>query len=223
MDTKANKPSTHVSDLARLMAGDRSCVHSVWHLSRHPGSPGTSEHGQDPIERDPRRTQLIRRTAAGHEERGDRVHPSLRNHFEATGSRSGARLKGRPDLIVRDGDGAVTIYDVWEGEPREAHELQVKLQMYLLPRSNHGLWRGSSPAGCVLYVDGTERRIEAREIDEEFVERVAAVMRQIAADEPAGYSPSVRECGRCPLTSEHCSERVEVEPGSTATGGPSIC
>lgn len=223
MDTNGKNSSTHVSDLARLMAGDRSCVHSVWYLSRHSGSLGTYEHGHDPIERDPGRTQLIRRTAARHEERGDRVYPSLRNHFEATGSRSGTRLKGRPDLIVRDGDGTVTIYDVREGESREAHELQVKLQMYLLPRSNHGLWRGSSPAGRVLYVDGAEVRIEAREIDEEFVERVAAVMRQIAADEPARYSPSHRECGRCPLTSEHRSERVEVEPGSTATSGSSIC
>ena len=167
----------------------------------------TNENGHDPIERDPKRTSLIRKTAADLEERGHDVYPSLRNAFEAMGSRSGARLKGRPDLIVRGTDGAVTVYDVREGEPCDADELQVRLYMYPLPRSNQGLWRGSRPAGRVLYVDGTERRIEAHEVDENFVERVAAVMRQIASDEPAAHVPSAKECGRCVLTSSDCSKR----------------
>ena len=108
------------------------------------------------------------------------------------------------------------MYDVRDGEPAEADDWQVRLYMYLLPRANLGLWRGSRPAGCVLHVDGTERRIEPQDIDEDFVVRVAAVMRQIASDEPAPYSPSAAECGRCPLTSEHCSERVESPGGAVA-------
>ena len=85
--------------------------------------------------------------------------------------------------------------------------------MYLLPRSDHCLWRGSRPSGRVLYVDSIERRIKAHEIDEEFVERVAVAMRQIASDEPSGHRPSAGECARCPLTSVVCSERVEPESG----------
>ena len=216
MNLEKKTPSTHVSDVARLMADERSCPHSVWFLSRHSSSLRTYEHGQDAIDRDPRRTSLIRKTAAALEEQGHKVYPSLRNAFESRGARSGARLKGRPDLIVRGTDGTVTVYDVREGEPAEADELQVRLYMYLLPRSNHGLWRGTRPAGCVLYVDGTERRIEAHEVDEEFIERVSNVMRRIAADEPAGHRPSAKECGRCLLTSEACSERVE--PGSRPAG-----
>ena len=119
------------------------------------------------------------------------------------------------------------MYDVRDGEPCEADDLQVRLHMYLLPRSNHGLWRGSKPAGRILYIDGTERLIDTEEVDEEFIERVAAVMRQIASDEPAGYRPSAAECGRCPLTSSDCSERVETGTRSTdsngAGSGPSTC
>ena len=221
MTIETKTPSTHVSDVARLMATDSSCPHSVWFLSRYSSSLRTAANGHGPIVRDPRRTSLIRKTAADLEESGHDVYPSLRNAFEASGSRSGARLKGRPDLIVRDPDGAVTIYDVREGDPGAADELQVRLYMYLLPRSNHGLWRGSRPTGCVLYVDGTESRIEADEIDETFVERVAAVMRQIAADEPARHVPSPQECGRCVLTGSDCSKRVETvsEPTGNAELG----
>ena len=220
MTTETKIPSTRVGDVARLMATDSSCPHSVWFLSRYSSSLRTAANGQDPIDRDPRRTSLIRKMAADLEESGHDVYPSLRNAFEASGSRSGARLKGRPDLIVRDPDGAVTIYDVREGDPGAADELQVRLYMYLLPRSNHGLWRGSRPSGRVLYVDGTERRIEAHEVDDEFVDRVAAVMRQIASDEPAGHRPSGHECGRCPLTTEHCSERIETPAGRVTKGRP---
>ena len=220
MNTEKKIASTHVSDVARLMADDTACPHSVWFRSRHSSVLWENGSDRNPIDRDPRRTSLIRKTAADLEELGYRVYPSLRNHFEARGSRSGARLKGRPDLIVRGTDGAVTVYDIRDGEPCEADDQQVRLHMYLLPRSNHGLWRKSRPAGRVLYVDGSERLIDTEEIDEEFVERVASVMRQIASDEPAGYSPSVEECGRCPLTAEHCSERIETAAGRVTNGRP---
>ena len=220
MTTETKTPSTRVGDVARLMANDRSCPYSVWFRSRNSSVLWANGSDRDPIDRDLRRTPLIRRTAVSLEEQGHRVYPALRNAFEASGSRSGARLKGRPDLIGRDPDGGVTVYDVREGSPCEADEMQVRLHMYLLPRSNHGRWRGSRPAGRVLYVDGTERRIEAHETDGKFVERVAAVMRQIASDEPAGHNPSAEECGRCPLTAEHCSERVETPAGRVTRGRP---
>ena len=99
MTIEAKTPSTPVTDVARLMAIDSSCPHSVWFLSRYSSSLGTGANGYDPIDRDPRRTSLIRKTATDLEEQGHEVHPSLRNHFEARGSRSGARLTGqaRPD------------------------------------------------------------------------------------------------------------------------------
>ena len=134
------------------------------------------------------------------------VYPSLRNGFEAVGSRSGARLKGRPDIITRNQDGEVTVYDVRDREPTAEDILRVKLTMYLLPRSNHGRWRRSAPSGRVLRPDGTEHRIDAGEIDGEFIERVAAVMRQLVSPEPAVRVPGASECGRCVLTSSECAE-----------------
>ena len=220
MNIEKKIASTRVSDVARLMADSSSCVHSVWFRSRHSSALWENGRDRNPIDRDPRRTSLIRKTAADLEEQGHRVYPSLRNHFESTGSRSGSRLKGRPDLIVRDTDGAVTVYDVRDGEPCEADDLQVRLYMYLLPRSNHGRWRRSRPAGRVLYIDGSEKRIEPHEVDDQFIERVAAVMRKIVSDEPAGYSPSAEECGRCPLTAEHCSERLETPAGRVTKERP---
>ena len=224
MTTQSKTPSTRVNDVARLMADDDSCAHSVWYLSRHSRLLSTRADRSAAIDGAPRRTSLIRKIAAGLEEHGHETHPSLRNHFEARGSRTGARVSGRPDLISRGPNGTITVYDVRDGEPTERDDLRVRIHMYLLPRSNQGRWRGSSPDGCIVYPDGTERRIEAQEIDEEFVDRVAAVMRQITSDEPARYRPSAAECGRCPLTSEHCSERVEVvpeSPGNVELGNPS--
>ena len=213
MTTKEKIPSTRSADIARLMADTDSCAHSVWYESRHASTLRSRDVRPGTIDRDPRRTTLIRKTAAGLEERGHEVHPSLRNHFEARGSRTGARVDGRPDLVARNPDGQVTVYDVRDGEPHEGDELLVKLYMYLLPRSNQGRWRGARPAGRVVYPDGAERRVEAHEVDDEFACMVATVMRTIASGEPAGYSPSARECGRCPLTAEHCSERIETAPG----------
>ena len=227
MNTEKKIASTHVSDVARLMADESSCPHSVWFRSWHSSVLWANGSDHEPIDRDPRRTSLIRKTVAGLEKSGHRVFPALRNHFEARGSVTGARVSGRPDLIVRGPDGNVTVYDVRDEGPAEGDDHRVRLYMYLLPRANLGRWRGTRPAGCVLYPDGTERRIEAHEIDEAFVDRVATVMRQIVSDEPAGHSPSPEECGQCPLTSSDCSERVEPGTRSADSNGigssPSTC
>ena len=209
--TEKKIPSTRIGDVARLMADDTACPHSTWFTSRYRGSLRKNEDGHRSIETNPKRTSMIRKVAATLEARGEDVYPALRNGFEARGSRSGARVTGRPDIIARDADGGVTVYDVRDGGPNSTDETRVKLCMYLLPRSNHGRWRRSKPHGCVTYSDGTERRIAADEIDEEFTERVTAVMREIASDEPARYTPSAGECGQCALSRDDCSERVESD------------
>ena len=221
MTRRRDRSSTHVSSLARLLAGDSFCLFSVWFRSWHRDYETTGD-GPGQADWNAHRSSLIRETAARLEQRGDDVYLELRNGFEATGSRSGARVVGRPDIIVRRADGSVTVYDVMGGEPVAADEALMKLYMYLLPRSNHGLWRGARPDGCVLYDDGTERRIAADEIDDEFRKRVAGVMRQIASNEPARHVPSTSECARCVLTEDDCSERVDVEsrsPGDDCPGG----
>ena len=213
MTRRRDRSSTHASSLAKLLAGDTSCLFSVWFRSWHRDYEITGD-GSEQADWNAHRSSLIRETAARLEQRGDDVYLELRNGYEATGSRSGARIVGRPDIIIRHTDGSVTVYDVRSGEPGTADEALVKLHMYLLPRSNHGLWRRARPGGCVLYDDGTERPIGAAEIDDEFRERVGDVMRQIASAEPARHLPSTEECGRCVLTAEDCSERLDMESGS---------
>ena len=157
MTIRKKRPSTHASGLAKLLAADNSCLFPVWFRSWHRDYETTGD-GSDQADWNVRRSLVVRETAARLEQRGDDVYLELRNGFEATGSRSGGRIVGRPDIIVRHTDGSVTVYDVRSGELGATDEVLGKLYMYLLPRSNHGLWRRARPDGCVLYDDGTERR-----------------------------------------------------------------
>ena len=186
-------PSTHVDDIARLLTDEGSCPHSVWFRSRYGGPGRAVVHGRDPVAGSDGHSSVVHETAGRLEKRGDDVFLEFRNGFEATGSVSGVRIVGRPDIIARRADGSVTVYDVRTGEPGDEDEVRVKLCMYLLPRSNQGRWRGSRMDGCVLYADGTERRIGADDIDDRFSGMVADVMRRIASDQPTPYVPSVRE------------------------------
>ena len=205
MTTRSNMSTTHIRDLAGLMAARDSCPHRLWHALRQP-----SIRRGGPIDSDPGHASRVRQLASDLDSKVAEVYSSLRNAFEVSGSRSGARLKGRPDIITRSADGDVTVYQVADGEPTLANELAVMLAMYLLPRSNTGRWRGSQPSGCVIHPDGSEKRIEADAIDDAFAERVAVVMRQLVSDDLPPRVPSAGECGRCPLTSEECSERFET-------------
>ena len=214
MTTQRRTPSIRVEDVVGLMADEQACPHRVWHTGRHSSPLQTGQQ----IEAEPAQASVVRRLAADLDGPDIEVYPSLRNGFEATGSRSGARLKGRPDIITRNQNGEVTVYDVRDREPTAEDILCVKLTLYLLPRSNHGRWRRSVPPGCVLRADGTEHRIDAGEIAGEFVERVAVVMRQLASPEPAVRVPGVSECGRCVLTSSECAERIEPGTGHIASG-----
>ena len=92
--------------------------------------------------------------------------------------------------------------------PEPVDDVWVKLCMYLFPRSDQGRWRGSGMDGCVLNADGTERRVGVEAIQDGFRVMVADVMRQTASDEPVRYAPIVRECGRCELGGDDCSEHM---------------
>ena len=100
----------------------------------------------------------------------------VKDHFECHGSGSGSHVVSRPDLIGRDDEGTVTVYNVMSGQPRAADESQVKLGMLLLPCSNHSHWMHKSMTGCVLYGDGTGVPIAADATDDEFSDRVASAI-----------------------------------------------
>ena len=104
-------------------------------------------------------------------------------------------MRGKPDLIAFNPDGAATIYDVKTGQDMASDDVQVKLYMFFLPLSEHPRWKDVSFDGCVAYADGTEKRIAADAITDEFKAKVTSFMRRIVAQKPSRHVPSSRECG----------------------------
>ena len=215
MTRRLGRPSTHVSGLAKLIAGDNSCLFSIWFKSWHRDYE-TSRDGSGLAEWNARHTSAVHELADRLERQGDSVHMEMQNWFEVRSSITGSIVIGKPDIIGRGPDGAATVYDVKTGRPRAADEIQVKLYMYLLPVSNHGRWRRARMDGCVVYADGTEVPIGADAIDDEFKGQVAGIMRRIVSEEPARHVPSERECGWCELTAADCSERIEADSPENA-------
>ena len=120
----------------------------------------------------------------------------------------------QPDLIALSPNGSATIYDVKTGQPGTSDEIQVKLYMFLLPLSGHRRWQGVSFDGCVVYADGTGKRIGADSMTDEFKTNVTTFMRRIVSYKPAPHVPSAHECGWCEISSMDCldcSERIEPE------------
>ena len=108
------------------------------------------------------------------------------------------------------GSGRCLAYSSGNGT-RASDEIQVKLYMFLLPLSGHRRWLDVTFDGCLVYADGTEKRIAADAIIDEFKENVTTFMRRIVSNDPARHVPSERECRWCEVSSEDCSERVEPE------------
>ena len=209
MTKQREKPTTHVSGLAKLIAGDNSCIFSLWFKSWHHSYQQARMDRTGLAEWNARHAHVVRESADRLEQNGSNVFLETQNWFEVRSSRSGSPIIGKPDIIAQDHDGNITVYDVKTGQPRSSDEIQVKLYMLLLPRSNHGRWKGKTMNGCVLYGDGTEVAISAGAIDDEFQEHVAALMRRIVADEPPRKVPSERECAWCVVSSNDCPERVD--------------
>ena len=63
-------------------------------------------------------------------------------------------------------------------------------------------------------------RIPAEAVDERFIQSLGALIRRIAADEPARRVPSRQECRFCDISAADCPVRAEdtseAEVGETA-------
>ena len=210
MPVPRNIPKTYVTWLAKLLSGDNACLFFVWFRSWHSVFKKVSQD-RDFTEWNIKHTMHLHDLADKLEEQGCDVFLEGQNWFETQGKGSGSVVNGKPDLVALNPDGSATIYDVKTGQPRSSDEIQVKLYMYLLPLSGHRRWQGVTFDGCVVYADGTEKRIGADAITEEFKESVTTFMRRIVSRKPARHVPSERECGWCEVSSEDCSERIEPE------------
>ena len=87
-----------------------------------------------------------------------------------------------------------------------AHIVQVMLYMYAVPRAI-GQHRDVIFNGQVAYTDHAVD-IPAEAVDEEFIERLAQLVRRLASDAPARRVPSPGECRFCPITAADCPDRA---------------
>ena len=209
MATRRDTPRTQITGLSKLMAGDNACLFRPWFKSWHHSYKRLSGGGEGLATWQARHSLAVHELADRLEREGCEVFIEDQNWFDTRSSASGSILTGKPDVIALHPDGSATVYDVKTGQPRPSDEIQVKLYVLLLPRSDHSRWKGVSMDGAVVYSNGTDVRVGAGDITAEFREQVAAFMTRIVAHGPARAVPSARECNWCELSREYCPERIE--------------
>ena len=117
-------------------------------------------------------------------------------------------------MIAVKGDYRV-IVDVKTGKHSPHHAAQVLTYMYAIPRSLEG-YRGMEFQGHVIYPDGNVQ-IPVSGLDRRFIDRLGALIRRLADENPARKVPSLAECRWCDITREDCPERIEVYANETGT------
>lgn len=151
-------------------------------------------------------TDLLSQTRERLQRDGYEVLSEDENTFVLSG-RSGAKIKGKPDLIVI-GEKPV-ICDIKTGKPRHSHRVQVLLYMYAVPRADDRRYRGMHFDGLIVYGDHIEE-VSRLELDA-FKPRLQSMLERVLSSTPAAKVPSWRECKFCKLTKEDCHDRVESQ------------
>lgn len=213
MAEERSGPYIWVTWLSRLLVGDLSCEWASWFRAHHKNYAKTPS-GFDMAKWQISHTALLNETRDKIESEGRSVLVESQNYFILRG-KSGTALGGKPDLVALDEDGGGgTIYDVKTGRHRDSDIAQALIYMYALPHlSRH---RGRRFDGKVVYGDGGAVEIPADAVDDAFRDNLHALIRRIAAPQPARRAPSALECRICDLTSADCPERVEEDPRETA-------
>ena len=96
MTERRDIPTTHISGLAKLIAGDNSCLFSTWFKSWHHGYRRAWEDRSGLAEWNASHAHVVRESADRLEQRGDSVFLEMQNWFETTSSRSRSRIVSKP-------------------------------------------------------------------------------------------------------------------------------
>ena len=148
-------PKTYVTWLAKLLSGDNACLFFVWFRSWHSVFRKVPQK-HDFSEWNMRHTMHLHDLADKLEEQGCDVFLEGQNWFETRGEGSFDNQRQAGHHRAEPG----RFGDDLRREDRTARvsdEIQVKLYMFLLPRSGHRRWQGVTFDGCVVYADGTEK------------------------------------------------------------------
>ena len=192
-------PYIWASWLAKVMAGETSCLWSPWFrthnrlIDRHGGPPDLVEwtmmHAR-------MLTDLTR----------DLARPGLRlyreRRFQIANPAYQTIVTGSIDLVAEE-PGEVTVYDCKTGQPAASHEVQVMLYMYALERDPGTA--GKSIRGAVIY---KHSRRDIPYLSNSFASNFDYFARLLAGTDEMPKAPG-RDCAFCPILREDCPERVE--------------
>ena len=189
--------------IARLLAGEAHCEWSAWFRANY------QDWERPPSDFDSARwmmdhTGLVNQARESREKLGYTVYTENQNSFRLRGKF--ATLAGKPDLIAVKGNDAVII-DAKTGKPSPHHAVQVLTYMYAVPRATPE-YRDTEFRGHIIYPDGNVQ-IPVSGLDQQFVDRMSALIRRLADETPARRVPSAQECRWCDITAAECPERVE--------------
>ena len=198
--------------LAKLLTGENSCEWAGWFRAHHQDwvrPPSDFDQSRWMLEH----TALVNSERESHEKWGYTVYTENQNSFRLRGRT--ATLAGKPDLIAVNGHEAVII-DAKTGKHSPSHAAQVKIYQYAVPRAL-AQFRETRFRGHIVYADGKHAGVPESGVDREFVERLGALIRRLAADAPARRVPSAQECRFCDITKEDCPDRIQGGTGEEGT------
>ena len=189
--------------LPRLLTGENSCEWAIWfkaHYQDWAKSPSEFNQAEWMLNH----TALLNKRKANWKHGGFDVNIEGQNSFQLRGR--SATLAGKPDLITQR-DGQAVIVDVKTGQDSPSHIVQVMIYLYAIPRALEQ-YQNLELRGQATYLDHTVR-IPAEAVDDQFIQKLGALIRRLAADKPRARVPSPRECRFCDISALDCPERVD--------------
>ena len=211
MALRREHPYIWTTWLPRLFTGENSCEWAAWFRAqfqdwtRQPSDFNQTEWLLQ-------HTTLLNEQKAQWDAHGHAVLVEGQNSFRLRGQ--SATLAGKPDLmVVRDKD--ALIIDVKTGKEQPWHAVQVMIYQYAIPRALPQ-YKGMRMAGEVVCPSRTVK-VPTGALPGQFIEDLGALIRRLAADQPAQRVPSAQKCRFCDISAADCPQRVEV--GSEPAGG----
>ena len=128
-------------------------------------------------------------------------------------NRAGATLAGEPDLACTDIEGHTLLINIYPGQPKPDHVVDMMISMYAWPLSHTGDL--PTPRGRLVYTEGTTE-VPITAIDDNFRAFFKTTMQALISDVPPTATPSFEECRFCNIGPRDCAFRVDTDPMAAA-------
>jgi hypothetical protein len=193
-----------VTWLTKLLAGENHCEWAVWFRARNSYTKLPS--GFDLDRWTAEHSELVLRRAAELGTQGYSVRIEDQNKFSLRGSRTGATIAGKPDIVaLRNGE--MIFEDCKTGKQRISDHVHVALYMLLARLVPDFRGYDGEPTGRVVYADGVVPLDSATADD--LSNRLASLVARISDPQAPAKAPSLRECEYCDIADFYCDERIE--------------